>query len=300
MVLLYKDEYLNFLIFEKKYTKNTYLSYQKDLLEFDTFLNENQFSFLEIDHKIVRYFMTHLMKKNNTRRTIARKLSALRSYYRYLIKMNYFDSNPLDLIDKQRYKKSLPETITYDEVQELLSINISSQSNLNYRNHLLILILYVSGLRVSELVGLKIPDVNLTNRTLFIKNSKGGIDRLALITQEACNSLEHYLTTIRSTFLNEQTQKNHYVFLNANGGPLTPRGVEQIVKKMGFELKRPKSLYPHMLRHSLATHLLDAGVDLRSIQELLGHKNLSATQIYTHVSTQKMEEVYQKAAPRKE
>lgn len=299
MNLPYKQAYLEHVLFQKHYAQNTHDAYEKDLNEFEVFLKDNCLKQADVDHKTIRYFMTHLLEKNNARRTIARKLSSLRGYYRYLLKMGYQTSNPLDLIDKQRYKQALPEYLSKEEIKELLTIAISKNEAINLRNRTLILLLYASGIRVSEAVFLKLEDVDLKQQMMVIKQTKGGQDRIALLSQEAAALLRVYVQEGRPSFLISGQEKPPFVFLNAKGKQLTARGMELIIKKMGLKLKQPKSLYPHMLRHSLATHLLDQGADLRSIQELLGHKNLSATQIYTHVSTKKMKETYEMAQPRK-
>lgn len=295
-MLIHKQRFLDYLEYQRQYAKNTIISYEFDLNEFEEFIYDNSFKFEEIDHKTIRYFMTMLLSKNNSRRTIGRKLSSLKSYYRYLNKMELYDKNPLTLVDKQSYPKTLPQYLSKGEIKELLTINISKDDNLNYRNKTIIIVLYASGIRVSELVNLKVSDIDDYNQTLLIENPKGGQDRLALLSKEALSILKTYLNTSRISLLNDK--ESEYIFLNNKGQKLTSRGIEHVVKQMGLNLKYPKSLYPHMLRHSLATHLLDAGADLRNIQELLGHKNLNATQVYTHVSTKKIKKTYLESNPR--
>jgi len=296
-MLKYRDEFLDYMKVERNYSLFTILSCCRDLDEFASFLDQEGIEFTTVDARTIRMYMTHLMTINNIRKTIARKLSSLKSFYKYLIRNDITNDNPLDTIDRQKIDKKLPEVLPIEQVIELFSITISNKAEINLRNKAIAETLYASGIRVSEMVNIKLEDLNLNNLTCKVKG-KGNKERIVFINDFAKDSLCDYLEHGRLILLSKVNDPKPYVFINNSGNKLSSRGVEMIIKAMGRKLKQPKDIYPHMLRHSFATHLMDNGADIRNVQELLGHKSISATQIYTHVSKSHLKEVYQKSNPR--
>ena len=287
------QEYLNYLKQSLTDSKHTYDAYQRDISRFINFLKQEAiFDLNQVNRFVVNNFITFLRIENNqiqlSNSSLARNLSALRSFYNYLIEFHDFKNNPFLGISSGKKAQKLPEFLYYNEI-ELLFDAIDVTTDLGIRNRALFELMYASGLRVSEVVALKLADINFQQRYLLVLG-KGQKERYLPFHKEALEWLEKYRMIRNST--------EAVFFLNTNGKALTTRGVQyilnQIVLKAGLNLK----VHPHMLRHSFATHLLDNGADLRTIQELLGHANIATTQVYTHVSVDSLTNAYQKAHPR--
>ncbi len=299
----YIKDFLVYLRLERNASNNTILGYSRDLEGFRAFLSDLYISegydgikaLSEISINEIRAYVASLYKQNS-RATIARKLSALRSFFRYLNKKGVIDSNIAELINNPKMKKPLPKAMTVDEVFTLLEPEPGIDP-LSLRNRAILELLYSTGIRVGELVGLDIEDVDMTSRVVRVLG-KGRKERLVPVGDKALSALREYITCARDTLLKSGDRATKALFLNARGGRLTERGVEYIIdyhrKERGFK----KTITPHSFRHSFATHLLDSGADLRSIQEMLGHSSLSTTQRYTKVSIDRLMEVYDKAHPR--
>lgn len=293
-MLSHYKEFFDYLGIERNMSPLTVKAYQRDLDEFTAFLGKEDIKEDEIDHRILRFYSSSLMMKKNSKKTIARKLSSLRTYYRFLNKNGYRDNNPFTYFERQKLDKKLPEVLTIKEVMDLMEIEISPSKDLNLRNKALIHLLYSSGVRVSELVNIKLDDIYWESQEIKVLG-KGNKERFVMLYDEAVNILKSYCETARLNLI--KGEDCGYLFVNRLGQKMTPRGVESVLKEMGNHMRPPKSIYPHILRHSFATHLLDGGADLRSIQELLGHDSIEATQIYTHLSTQSLRESFYKAHP---
>lgn len=293
-MLSHYKEFFDYLGIERNMSPLTVKAYQRDLDEFTAFLGKEDIKEDEIDHRILRFYSSSLMMKKNSKKTIARKLSSLRTYYRFLNKNGYRDNNPFTYFERQKLDKKLPEVLTIKEVMDLMEIEISPSKDLNLRNKALIHLLYSSGVRVSELVNIKLDDIYWENQEIKVLG-KGNKERFVMLYDEAVNILKSYCETARLNLI--KGEGCDYLFVNRLGQKMTPRGVESVLKEMGNHMRPPKSIYPHILRHSFATHLLDGGADLRSIQELLGHDSIEATQVYTHLSTQSLRESFYKAHP---
>ena len=287
----YLEKYLKYLKYQKNYSDFTICSYENDILEFLSFLKEHNLDILNIDYTNTKIFLKELNNKKNKTSTLSRKISSLRSFYNFLINNNYLDNNPFILVKLPKKEKHLPRFFQYNELEQLLSIpNLNTA--LGQRDKAILELLYASGIRVSELINIKITDINGEEIKVFGKGSK---ERIVMIGDYARDSLDLYLNNGYKT-LNKKN--NSYLFLNSNGEKLTTRGIRYILDKIIKQTSLDKKISPHMLRHTFATHLLNEGCDLLSVQELLGHENLSTTAIYTHITTDYLKNVYYKAHPR--
>lgn len=287
----FKDKFLDYLQYEKRYSQYTFKFYKRDLDEFEQFLDQEDIK--EVNHKTIKSYMYSLTKKGNSRRTIARKLSSLKSFYKYLRKNNLSDNDPFSLVEKQHISKRLPEVLQIDEIVELMEIELTDKEHLNNRNYLLVRILFATGVRVSELTNIKIEHIDFNESYLKIRG-KGNKDRFVFFDEDTRNLLLNYLKNDWPLFKKEET---NYVFLNKFGNKISERSVELILQEKGRKLRNPKDIYPHMIRHSYASMLLESGADLRVIQELLGHTSLQATQVYTSLSNQRLQKKYLDAHP---
>lgn len=287
----YIEEYLHYLKYEKNYSQYTIDSYEEDIREYYDFLEEENIDILKVKYDNIKDYFKVLSDKKNIASTLARKMSSLRGFYKYLINNDYTKNNPFMLVKTPKKSKHLPRFFYYNEIEELLEVP-DLKEPLGQRNRLILEMLYASGVRVSELVNIKVKDINDEE---FKVLGKGGKERIARFGDYAKEILELYLND-GYTKLNKKNLE--YLFLNNNGGKLTTRGVRYILDEVIKKTSINKKISPHMLRHSFATHLLNEGCDILSVQELLGHESLSTTAIYTHITTDRLKEVYYKAHPR--
>lgn len=287
----YIEEYLKFLKIQKNYSQETIDSYDEDLIEYYDFLQRENIDVLKVKYEDIRFFLMELNDKKNKSSTISRKLSSLRGFYKFLINNDYTKDNPFILIKTPRKEKRLPRFFYYNELEEMFN-SIDLSTPLGVRNRLILEVLYASGVRVSELVNIKVKDINDEEIKVL---GKGNKERITRIGDYAREILDLYLS---DAYLKLNKNKSEYLFLNNNGGKLTTRGVRFILDEIIKNTTINKKISPHMLRHSFATHLLNEGCDILSVQELLGHESLTATAIYTHVTTDRLKEVYFKTHPR--
>lgn len=290
--------FFTYLQVEKRASIHTLRSYKRDLMDFFQYFMQKNVTVLvnEITYLHVREYMTHLMRLEYSRKTIARKLSTLRSFYRYLMREKVVDKNPIKEVSTPKQAKQLPKYLYQEEMISLLE-QPDSTTLLGIRDRAILELLYASGIRVSELVGLSLGDVDLDVGVALVFG-KGAKERYVPIGTEAIRRLQQYLQSVRAQLLSAFPEEHDTIFLNARGGPLTDRSVRRIVDKYVTQAAVSLKASPHTFRHSFATHLLDGGADLRSVQELLGHNNISTTQIYTHVSKERLKETYDKSHPR--
>ncbi|GAV23457.1 tyrosine recombinase XerC [Carboxydothermus pertinax] len=283
--------FLNYLLLERNYSPHTIAAYQKDISEFWEFL-QGEKSLTMVGELELKKFLVYLLKKKLSRRTVARKMVALRSFYRFLKKSGFIKENPSLNLELPKIPKTLPEVLT---VEEALKI-IESQKQftpIEIRNKALLELFYGAGLRIGEIVGLKLGDVDLAQGYVRV-TGKGRRQRIIPLGSYALNALKLYLEVSRPAL----GPKSEQLFLNQRGGGITPRGVRLIIAKIVKKAGINRKITPHTFRHSYATHLLEGGADIRSVQELLGHKRLSTTEIYTHLSKEQLREVYIQAHPR--
>ena len=273
--------YLDYLKFERKLSSNTISSYQEDLKKIIS----------NFKKKLIELTTNDIEKYINdtelTARTKAHYLSVLNSFFKYMIFMNRINNNPCELIRNPKIEKKLPKYLTKDEIEKLLDIKLIKP--IDYRNKAMLELLYATGTRISELLNLELNHIDFDECIIRV-TGKGKKDRIIPIGNTAINYLKLYINDYRKFIL--KTKTNNYVFLNKNGEKMSRQGFFKILKELANNAGITKELSPHTLRHSFATHLLNNGADLRIIQELLGHENLSTTEIYSHLGNKKIEEDY--------
>jgi len=282
----FTEKFLNYIRVEKNYSDHTLRSYKADLKELSEFLEGKDPGV--ITHLDLRRFMAELRQRGSSKRTVVRKLSAIRSFFRFLIREKYLNKDPSQSIFTPKIDKRLPEFLGTEEIMRLVT-SPDTGSTYGMRDRAILEVLYSTGMRVSELVGMNAADVDLISGTVKVRG-KGKKERLALLGKEAQKAVRYYL--------DKRGDGNKAVFLNKNRTRLTDRSVRRIVDKYVKVCSIENNISPHSIRHSFATHLLNNGADLRSVQELLGHKNLSTTQIYTHMGSQRIRQMYTDAHPR--
>lgn len=284
------EDYLNYLEYQKNYSKHTIESYKQDIIEYLEYLDEKHIKLLKIKYDEIRDYLKYLSDKKDINSTISRKISALRSFYKYLQNNNKIENNPFSLINLPKKEKKLPRFFYYNELEELFNTP-KLNTPLGQRDRLILEMLYATGVRVSELVNIKISDIS--GKTIKILG-KGNKERIVRFGEYCEEILKMYLNDGHYK-LNSSSQ---YLFLNNSGGQLTDRGVRYLLDKIISKTTIEKKISPHMIRHSFATHLLNEGCDILTVQELLGHESLTATSIYTHVTNDRLKDVYFKTHPR--
>lgn len=290
----YVIDFLKYLKEEKNYSKYTVINYGKDLKLFMTFLKDEKIDNIKkIDHQIIRSYLSFLYDKEYEKKTVARSISTLRSFFKYHLREENINKNPMNMIENPKLDKKLPKVLYTEELEKILELpDISTP--LGQRNSVLMETIYSTGVRVSELVSIKISDINFSDKRIKVLG-KGNKERYVLYGKVLENKLNLYLNDGRCKLLK---RPNDYLFLNKDGNSLSVRGAELVINNV---LKKGAVTYkisPHTLRHTFATHMLNNGVDLRVVQELLGHESLSTTQIYTHVSNEHLRQVYLNTHPR--
>ncbi len=288
------ESFLDYLNYELNYSEHTIKSYEEDLNNFFSYVQDNSINYLKLDKDNIRSYLKYLDEKKLNNRSISRMLSALRTFYKYLVLKKIIKANPLRDIRNPKVGKRLPNYLNNIEVEDLTnSYNLDDPTGI--RNHLIIELLYSTGIRVSELVNIKISDINMSDNTIRILG-KGNKERIVLFGDYAKDIINKYLSQARDSFIKKN--QNDYLILNCFGNKLTTRSVENIVNKASKALKLKNKVTPHTIRHTFATDMLNNGADIKSVQELLGHSSLSTTQIYTHLTNDRIKSVYLKAHPR--
>lgn len=293
----YLQKFLTYLKVEKDCSEHTLTSYEKDLLAFAEFVykrTEKTCLWEQIGPLDIRAYLLDLNDKQYARRTIARRVSALRSFYKFLVRENVLEYSPLAKIRSPKLDKKLPTFLDEFEITELLEL--PDGKPLGLRDRAVLEMLYATGCRVSELVGLTLERVDLGNRFVMLLG-KGDKERLVPVGHTCCEAMRRYYS-VRSQLMAKYQQSHEFIFINSHGGALTDRSVRRILEKYINMLAMHKHVSPHTIRHTFATHLLEHGADLRSVQELLGHANLSTTQIYTHITNERIAAIYKKNHPR--
>ena len=288
------NRYINHLEAERRVSPYTVRNYKTDLLGFFDFLKEKGVDSLqEVDRRVVRDYMGHLARRRIAKASIARKLSAIRSFYRYLLREEIIATNPVEEASSPKLDQRLPSFLTLEEVERLLNAPDLSTPQ-GQRDRALLELLYASGLRVSELVSLTLGQISLDTNEIRVWG-KGSKERMVLMGEPATEALRNYLEQGRPKLVGEK--KNDALFLNRYGQRLAERQVQRMLQQYAKKSGIGKRVHPHLLRHTFATHLLDGGADLRVVQELLGHARLSSTQIYTHVTKSQAKKIYLSAHP---
>ena len=287
-------EFIKYLKMQKNYSDKTTLNYELDLEEYSNFLDINKYKYDDMDYKKCMNYLIFLDEKKLKKTSISRRLSSLRSFYKYLVLNDYCKSNPFMLISSPKKEKRIPKFINYEGIDEIFNIpNIKTP--VGQRERVILEILYGAGVRVSELVNIKIKDIDFNNKTILIYG-KGSKERIVSYGNMAKEALDIYLKDGRNILLNNIN--SDYLIVGKEKERLTTRRIEQIIDDLIKNTSIKMNITPHMFRHTFATHLLDNGCNLIAVQELLGHESLSSTEIYTHVSNEHLREVYMKCHPR--
>jgi integrase/recombinase XerC len=288
------EHFLKYLLDEREMSEHTARAYRADLAQFADHLGHDK-SLEEIETLSIRSYRASLMEQGISKRSANRKLSALRSFFKHAVRQEILKSNPTSNLSSAKVPKHLPAFLTVDEMKRLLE-SAGNGSWYGARDRAILETLYSTGMRVSELCGLT-PDKLDISGGVAIALGKGKKERIVPLGKYAVTALKRYMDARANLPEHIGHRKPDAVFINKNGTRLTDRSVRRILKRCCREAGIHKAVSPHTLRHSFATHMLDAGAELRSVQELLGHEDLSTTQIYTHLTTSRLKEIYQKAHP---
>lgn len=289
--------FFEYLTVELGLSANTKLAYERDLRLFKEALTlADNNALAGVSREQVIKYMTSLKNDGLKAATIARKLAAIKSFYRFMTTEGYLAVDPAEVVEAGNKGIKLPRVLNREEVLQLLQ-QPDLGNNEGYRDRTMLEVLYATGMRVSELLNLPVSGVNLQMKYL-IAFGKGSKERLIPMGKIAVEYLEKYLQVVRPQLVHEQNPNIKNMFLTLSGHSMTRQRFWQIIRDYGHQAGLSKELTPHMLRHSFATHLLDNGADLRSVQELLGHADISTTQIYTHLTNKRLRDIYEKAHPR--
>lgn len=283
-------KYLDYLLYNRNYSDNTVLGYQDDILEYLDYLNRECLDYRDIHYKDLRFLLDYYQEKDFSNKSIRRKISSLKGFYKFLARQDIVSDNPFSYVTLPKKESHLPKFLNYNEMLEIFdTIDISEL--LGLRNRLIMELLYATGIRVSELVNIKVNDIDVSNNSIVI-NGKGNKMRIVFFN-DVC---EKYLRL----FLDESKgfRQDDYLICNKDGYQITSRGIRMIVDKVIRDTSIIKHISPHVIRHTFATHLLNNGCDLLTVQELLGHSSISTTGIYTHVSVDHIRDVYYHTHPR--
>ena len=279
------NEFKSYLMYEKMFSSNTVNSYVRDLEEFNSFLESEYIK--HVTYKDIRSYLAHMYNKKYSSRTISRKLSAIRSFYKYEVNKGVIRDNPCLLISNPKVEKKLPNYLSYNEIETMLEVPDTFKNN-SLRDKLIIEILYSTGIRVSELVNIKVKDIDFYNNQILILG-KGNKERYVIFGNTLKDMLKEYIS-IKSD--------SEYLITNKYNKKMSTRSIEEIVKKIVKIDGIKNKVTPHTIRHTFATHMLNEGADLRVVQELLGHENLKTKEVYTHVSNERLRSVYLSSHPR--
>ncbi|WP_085060026.1 site-specific tyrosine recombinase XerD [Staphylococcus haemolyticus] len=289
------EEYLKFIQIEKGLSENTIGAYRRDLKKYQLYMQEQKIAHIDfIDRQTIQECLGSLIDQGASAKSIARFISTIRSFHQFALREKYAAKDPTVLIETPKYEKKLPDVLDVEEVIQLLETPDLTKNN-GYRDRTILELLYATGMRVTELIQIEIDDVNLIMG--FVKVfGKGNKERIIPLGDTVIEYLDTYINTVRPQLLKKTV--TNVLFLNLHGRPLTRQGIWKLIKQYGLRANITRTLTPHTLRHSFATHLLENGADLRAVQEMLGHSDISTTQLYTHVSKTQIRQMYNQFHPR--
>lgn len=290
----YLNDFKIYLEVERNFSKHTIRAYDSDILAYLIWLNGILPE--QVNHAKIKEYLLFIQKFNYSKTTLSRKISAIRTFYRYLYRERIIEANPVSGLHSPKKNKTLPKFLTNNEIEQILN-NIKIETPAGYRNRTILELLYATGMRISELSGLNFENLNLAENEITVFG-KGAKERIVLVSARAKEFLEKYINLVRPMISETPQETNSPVFINKTGYRLQPQSVRAAIKEIVDKIQLPKVVTPHVFRHSFATKLLENGADLRVVQELLGHASISNTQIYTHVSTERLKSVYDKTHPR--
>ena len=289
-----EKDFLEYLKYQRNYSKYTVTNYEEDLKNYKEYLEREHLNYLNIEYSDIRLYLMYLKEDRHEKNSsICRNLSALRTFYNYLLNKGITNNNPFIYIEGPKKEKRLPRYFEYNELEELFKVP-DTKTPYGKRDMLILEMLYATGVRVGELVNIKVKDINKDERVIHILG-KGNKERIVHFGEYARDSLDDYL---ENAYNKLNTNNIEYLFINNKKTKLTERGVRDILTRIIKKTSLKKNISPHMLRHTFATHLLNEGCDILSVQKLLGHESIAATGIYTHVTTEHLKEVYYNAFPR--
>ncbi|OLN22798.1 tyrosine recombinase XerC [Domibacillus antri] len=291
----YTHSYFAYLQIEKNSSVHTIKNYRDDLEQFFMFMNEQHIKKVEdVTHQDARLYLTGLHAQKMARASVSRKISALRGFYRFLMREEIVMENPFLIVHRPKGTKKLPSFFYEEEMRELFE-TVQETDALSIRNKALLELMYGTGIRVSECTGLTLTDIDIDLGIILVRG-KGGKERYVPFGSFAAEAVQSYVELSRPTLM--KNANHSMLFVNYRGGPLTVRGVRHILTELIEKASLSGKIHPHMLRHTFATHLLNNGADMRTVQELLGHTSLSSTQMYTHVTKEHLQKTYMKHHPR--
>ena len=288
------ETFLDSLWLEKNLSQNTLESYKNDLSKFRNFLEKNNKSVLKADHFLILSFLSFLLDKGFSSKTVSRNISSLKSFFKYLISVEHIKINPMLNIDAPKSGLYLPTTLTVEETQQILDAPNELRA-IEMRDKAMLYTLYATGMRISELISLNMHNVDLTRGSVQVIG-KGGKERLIPLTSDAINMIKKYLTEAREKLSKGKDHNN--IFVSTHGKQISRHSFWHRIKAYLKKVDVNKEVHPHTLRHAFATHMLNNGADLRSVQLLLGHSDLATTQIYTHVAQAEVKNLHKKHHPR--
>ncbi len=291
------EGFKSYLSVEKNFSEHTVNAYCSDIVSYILWLDK--ISCIDIDFNKLREYLHFIQRFDYKKTTIARKTASIRTFYKYLFRERYIDSNPAISLSAPKRPKSLPKFLTTDEIEKILN-NVKIETPAGFRNRVILELLWATGMRVSELSNLNFGDLNIEENEIRVFG-KGAKERIVLISERAKNYLIQYIKTARNLLAPHydigEVNDNSPLFINSTGYRLQNKTIRNAINEVVEKIELPKKVTPHVFRHSFATHLIENGADLRVVQELLGHAGISNTQIYTHISMKHMQEVYDSAHP---
>lgn len=290
------QSFIEYLQIEKNSSHYTIENYKRDLDEFFAFLEEQKIDVATAEYFDARIFLTKLYERNLSKRTVSRKVSCLRSFYKFLVREGVIRENPFALVTLPKKEQKLPRFFYEDELMVLFS-SINKETAMGLRDAALLEVLYATGIRISECCEIKIQDVDFSLGTILV-HGKGKKDRYVPFGRYAHSVLLEYIQKARTQITLAKEKSHTYLFISNRGDPLSIRGARYVLNECMKKAAIKGNIHPHMLRHTFATHLLNNGADIRTVQELLGHSKISSTQIYTHVTKERLKNVYNSTHPR--
>ncbi|MGX7031107.1 tyrosine recombinase XerC [Vagococcus zengguangii] len=289
--------FLTYLIVERHFSEHTKTAYHDDIQDYLDFLVETgEADFLQVTPQDVRIYLSYLYDKGYSRTSISRKISSLRSFYNFLLQQEQLSENPFSYVQMKKGQLRLPRFL-FEKEMDVLFETAKGEGPLDYRNLAILELMYGTGIRVSECAGAKLSDIDF-NLGVILVRGKGNKERYVPFGSYAADALVDYIENARNELMTKYDKTHEALFVNHYGDPITPKGIEYILKQLIKKSSLTTDIHPHMLRHTFATHLLNNGADMRTVQELLGHVSLSSTQIYTHVTKENLQKSYRNFHPR--
>ncbi|MCI3029595.1 MAG: tyrosine recombinase XerC [Desemzia incerta] len=289
--------FLNYLISERDYSVLTKKAYQEDIEQFNVFLQQTGDSdFSKVTIQDVRIYLGELNENKLSRNSVSRKISSLRAFYQFLLRNNLAEDNPFSYVHLKKKNLRLPRFF-YEKEMDVLFQVVKGENPLDYRNEAILEVLYGTGIRVSECAGIEMKDIDFELNVLLIRG-KGNKERYVPFGHYAAVAIQQYIKKARDPLMKKYQKRHSVLFVNHHGDGISSTGIEYVLNQVIKKSSLTSDIHPHMLRHTFATHLLNNGADMRTVQELLGHSSLSSTQIYAHVTKEKLQKNYRQFHPR--